>query len=760
MPTHYFYFLQVDWQQNAAVYQPLEDALKAPLFLGRSSQEKRRLRYLAEVLREVDFPMMDELFGIREIYVPPLGAVISDVGGLPSSLEELAAHGNPQHREAPLVVDLGKELLRWIYVPEAREPVRLILGPSGSGKTSFLNALSAKLAGSQLFPEEDSPRAGVPLLQVSLADLPARQSLPGALNQVAVDHGLSRHFLDPEEGPHRLLLILDGVDQPASPEVGNNREAQRLFRELEELLDAWNQEEVRLQVLLSTSPNAQINLPENLRATRSCLWLLPLSMPPELRLGFHDDEGLLLEDKRGTWWKNFQEARGIKPEGLPPELHAREFQDLTQLPLQNYLTALAWHDSDEPLEDRRDANTIYHHLLRRVHQQYTRAAAARGLTGLEIPFFERVLQEIAVAQWRTNFSQGTLPERLLPEVLPTPVTRRLRQAGFAGPEHMELLFQNQLFRRDPSQTAPAFRLYPRAFGEYLVARRLRQLAGSTRRALEAEVLPEEDAPEEKALRLWGQTTGHTHVTPGIAELLVRELSALGADDVVALHVAVTRIFNFALREGIPVPGPTATAYQTREVVRQSRNAEEALLVLLNACALNTREISQVQWLDAHNARTWLHRLQSADDVPVPFAMKCLDYMDLRNCQLTGSDLIGASLRHSDLSGASLRGSNLAEADLSHALLREADLCVAGLAAAVLYNANLREADLRGAVLRAANLGEAILNNADIRGATFQGADLQNASLHGTDADAADFSHAELQGSSIDPASRPEEEELA
>ena len=80
-----------------------------------------------------------------------------------------------------------------------------------------------------------------------------------------------------------------------------------------------------------------------------------------------------------------------------------------------------------------------------------------------------------------------------------------------------------------------------------------------------------------------------------------------------------------------------------------------------------------------------------------------NHAGLRDANLRGADLCGASLRDADLfdadlCGASLRGANLCVAYLRGASLRGANLCGANLRGANLFDADLCGANLRGTCL--------------------------------------------------------------
>jgi hypothetical protein len=91
------------------------------------------------------------------------------------------------------------------------------------------------------------------------------------------------------------------------------------------------------------------------------------------------------------------------------------------------------------------------------------------------------------------------------------------------------------------------------------------------------------------------------------------------------------------------------------------------------------------------------------------------FPDLRECDLAGEVLDGASLRRADLSDAMLAGASLRGADLFTAVLARSIASDADLAGAKLTAADLTAADLTGA-----SLVGAVLIQADLTGATLEG----------------------------------------
>ncbi len=155
---------------------------------------------------------------------------------------------------------------------------------------------------------------------------------------------------------------------------------------------------------------------------------------------------------------------------------------------------------------------------------------------------------------------------------------------------------------------------------------------------------------------------------------------------------------------------------------KARNAEEALLAVLNACARVTKATSEIKWQYANTFGAWISRLQGQRvGIENVLAFECLSFLNLQGCILYIRDFIGANFASTNLEKAELIFANLVRANLGAANLQGANL----------QGANLQGANLQGANLQGANLGAANLQEANLQGANLQRVNLEGANLQGT-----------------------------
>lgn len=142
---------------------------------------------------------------------------------------------------------------------------------------------------------------------------------------------------------------------------------------------------------------------------------------------------------------------------------------------------------------------------------------------------------------------------------------------------------------------------------------------------------------------------------------------------------------------------------------------------------------------------------------------CMDFLDLRACHFSGSQLEqtsfhGARLGRSDFTSANLERADFTSADLTsanfaHAVLSGAELSGANMAWADLSNAKMEgifanHTNFSGAILDHVTLVRALLSGADMTKTSLTGADLHGANMFAVHIHEAKLEHAVLAGTGI------------
>jgi uncharacterized protein YjbI with pentapeptide repeats len=214
-----------------------------------------------------------------------------------------------------------------------------------------------------------------------------------------------------------------------------------------------------------------------------------------------------------------------------------------------------------------------------------------------------------------------------------------------------------------------------------------------------------------------------------------------------------RLIEFMLVNGMPMEGLKHRP-DFQEEMRQARNAEEALLAVLNACARVTKEISEIKWFSLEAFGAWISRLQvQGKNFRGSILLQCLSFLNLENCQFIERQLVGANFEGSNLSGAefimvSLILANLAGTNLAKALLAGADLQGANLEGANLSEAKLTTVSFARGAERQTNFAGANLEGANLRGANFRQVNLKEANLREANLEKTNLREANLDGANL------------
>jgi hypothetical protein len=285
-----------------------------------------------------------------------------------------------------------------------------------------------------------------------------------------------------------------------------------------------------------------------------------------------------------------------------------------------------------------------------------------------------------------------------------------------------------------------FEFTHKSFAEYLTAKRVVKMVAQIHEELQRHKQSSRSGwNEDEALEEWAKLCGMTAMDSYVFEFICNEMQ-LQKSHVSEWQKTLSSLISYMLREGMPMhilwEGMLKHELQLptyKDTCRQARNAEEALLAALNACARVTQQLSNVEWESETAFGEWVSRLQpQRSGGENTLAFDCFSYLNLSGCYLDLHDFYAANLQRANLEGADLQLANLQLANLQRANLVGANLERANLVGAYLVEANLREADLVKANLRGANLRGAKLENANLEEVKhIETADLSGANLKGT-----------------------------
>jgi uncharacterized protein YjbI with pentapeptide repeats len=263
---------------------------------------------------------------------------------------------------------------------------------------------------------------------------------------------------------------------------------------------------------------------------------------------------------------------------------------------------------------------------------------------------------------------------------------------------------------------PTFEFTHKSFGEYLTTRRLVRAVKDVHEDRELNRKNRQRGRTvEEALIKWMELTGPTPFDIDLLVSLSREVDLKDRVAVDGWRKSYAELFSDQLNHGLPVHRLQLSTY--REMARQARNAEEALLAIHFCCASKVKQRSEIGWPNRYSMRDFLGR---TDQGMINIVKSCLGWLQARNQVLFCINLESSNLTETDLMGSELifarmLGADLTAADLSFATLMAADLRGAQLVGAVLDGTDLEDADLRDTDLKGASLLQTNLDGVNLEG---------------------------------------------
>jgi hypothetical protein len=773
LPTEFVYSLIEEWKKNSDKYAVLQTELNTP-FIKAGERELAWQHYSTWLQKQVNERMFSEAFSLEQVYVSIRAYYEQKIED--ENDDDFASGGRQNYKQdnktERIVVDLQAELQTWLDEADKNDAIRVISGGPGSGKSSF----------SKIFAATQAKLGKIPVLFIPLHLFDPKDDLVIGISKFINDLRdipLPPNPLEAENKVEKLLIIFDGLDELAMQGKIAEEVAQKFVSEVQRQVNAFNHVQTRLLVLISGRELVIQKNHSDFRKPKQILHVLPYFIEERERKqnNYIDDHNLLEQDQRQIWWDKYGKASGRRYDSLPAELDQGHLREITSQPLLNYLVALSYIRGTVKFSEASNLNEIYADLLTRVYKRVW-GDENPHVKGVEEKDFVRILESIAVSAWHggdvrvTTVSEiekncdSNLLERILnifKQDKKASLTRLLtafyfRQHGIKGREE-------------------TFEFTHKSFGEYLTARRIVQELKLINYQLKANQKDSDYGLNKlQALERWAKLCGATALDNYIFNFIFDEIR-LQQDkyhiDVAEWQQTMCDLISYMLKHGMPMEKLQLPTFQ--EANRQARNAEEALLAVLNACARVTQKVSHIKWPSPEAFGNWISRLRGQRDYFYGdvFCLNCLSFLNLQNCILVSQDLCmakmeGAILQGADLERAILVAANLTEANLEgakmecaifqgailqgtilqRASLQGAYLDGANLAQANLTEANLEDANLEEAILTEANLERANLKRAILKWVTFIDANLIEANLERADLEGAIFGEANLEGANV------------
>ncbi len=594
---------------------------------------------------------------------------------------------------------------------------------------------------------------------------------------VQFDGFLSDNPLEIENEELRLLLIFDGLDELSMQGKVAEETARSFVEEVRFLVSRFNSRQLRLQVIISGREVVVQANRSKFRLPRQLLYLLPYFVTESNREKYEDEADLLAVDQRQIWWQKYGCAKGKDYTGLPEELNKENLVDVTAQPLLNYLISLSLERDKLKFTQETNLNEIYRDLLDGVYERGYEKHGYRPTEGIEKYEFVGILEEIALACWHGDGRTTTVKEiekhcddSGSKQILDN-FQANLKEDSKASITRLLTAFY---FRESGGirESEKTFEFTHKSFGEYLTATRIvEELKFICEGLKERQNNFRKGFNEKEALIKWANLCGATAISNYLFGFILDEMRSQDIKNVRHWQQSLCRLIEFMLRNGMPMEGVIPRP-DYREEVRQARNAEEALLVVLNACARVTKEVSEIDWPNSRTFQEWILKLYSRERNYLEY----LSFLKLNHCLLTTYNFAKAHLDKTNLSNTIFCGSDMPLADFTEANI--VNVTFAGInfsfsdkltikycnLARTIFNkvtiqkSNLFRINLEQANFREANLRQVNLIDSNLKNANFTGANFEDVNFKGSNLEGAIFDNTIYEGVDIETLTNPANDE--
>lgn len=637
LPGFIPYALHKEWSSNYTKYEPLLQSIKSP-FIDAAENEAAWTLYKAKLKSKLEESIFGEPFGLRQIYIP-LNATY-DLGAQKKSI-------NTEGELKKVVVSLNRELDKWLSDRKTDLTVRTICGGPGCGKSSF----------SKVYASHAFENVQIKTLLIPLHYIDPSKDFSEEVGRFVRDEGILKHNpLLKEHLNDQLFIILDGLDELASQGQAAALTAKNFVRSVQQTIDRLNMSGTVVKVLFSGREVVVQGNETEFRKAGQILTILPYHTPTQVKEShnFEDPDNLLDLNLTDAWWRNYGELTGRPYSGLPSDLQRSDLAEITAQPLLNYLLALSYCRGKLNFNIGVNLNEIYSDLVDAIYERgYEKGRKHESIRSIDLQSFLFVLEEIGLAAWHGDGRSTTVSE----------IEQYCREGGFGdqldafqdgAKAGITSLLAAFFFRQHGSRPKgdPTFVFTHKSFGEYLAARRIvRAVRDIVEERNRREAIGRHRGrgwSDIECLKHWAEICGPTALSPNILSFVRSEIMLMSGEESDNAQTSLTHLFNIVLSNAMPME--TLTKLSSFEsAMFQARNAEEALLATLNACALKNKKICAIKHPTVTTFGTWFKRIQEQRNGPTScLAAACLSWLNLEHCCFDFTDFWSANLSNSTL----------------------------------------------------------------------------------------------------------------
>lgn len=389
---------------------------------------------------------------------------------------------------------------------------------------------------------------------------------------------------------------------------------------------------------------------------------------------------------------------------MPQELKLDRLTPITQEPLLNYLVALSHEREHIKFTEQTTLNEIYSDLLISVYERQWEGGKVKGrlhvtMEKLEYEEFQYILEEIALTVWHGN-GRTTTAEKIFNNLDPK-LTKQLEIFQESAEKGISRLLTAFYFRQSNNKLSEykTFEFTHKNFGEYLIAKRLFRAVRFISETLLSEMNHSDcEFRETKALKYWAEVTGPTPISSYIFDFFHQEVVTHAPNLIANIQSIFVNLIKLVIKTGFPMHELNIDSF--RNMIEQSKNAEEMLFVVHHCCCTITKTVLPLN-LEQNDNKFGQLINRILEHNTNRMILKCLTYLDLRQQNLKfqrwpNANLQGSNLEFAFLTEANLRGANLRKTNLSHTDLTDTNLVAANLKDTEMASCNLCGANLTGA----------------------------------------------------------------
>lgn len=640
--------LHKEWVKNGSKYKSIINNFDSP-FVKADSNERKLAQYRLWLKQQVNERLFEEAFGLEQIYIPLRGYYVTEIDSLIQLEGEILDEvGQTENKHIPnqdsrnnkklIACKVYDEICEWVDNYDEEDTIRVISGGPGSGKSSFSKMLAYELSKSS-----NHTVIFIPLHRFKL-DAYLVTAVENFLNTTSILNGAS--IVSKEANRKNVLFIFDGLDELTMQGGSNVKQvADDFVGELRNTLR--DHKEQKWQAIISGRELAIQSQKTNFRKHKSVLHLLPYYLNEEEKEEYIDEQNILDEDQRDTWWKKYSELKGLGFSEMPKDLKNEHLEPITKEPLLNYLVSLSYQRNEVKFDDNTNLNDVYYDLLTSVFERkYSQSGQHITTKDIEQSKFVRLLEEVALAVWHQNGRTASVEQ----------ITNQCKKSGVhkffndfekdakSGVTKLLLAFYFREFQNENSKSDKTFEFTHKSFGEYLTARRIVSALKTMVKQLDlSEKTIDEGWSIEEIYKRWLELCGPQEIDGHLIEFIKGEMSSIienenGLETIKLIQKLMINLLELAIDDRSPVKKLNLEFF--KEDLLNTSIAEFAMLQIHSICAYKTNEI--ILKANLSKLDKWLNRIGKRIRVP-------LNHLNLTNIKfhysLVSCDFTRTKLNH-------------------------------------------------------------------------------------------------------------------